>query len=310
MNKIDLSIIIVNWNASDLLERCLNSIFVTNSSICQEVIVVDNASSDGSQELLQVQYPQVKLVTNQENEGFARANNRGLRLAKGRYHLLLNSDAFVHPGTLENMVQFMDGNPEAGVAGCRLYYENGTLQPSCTGFPTLFTELWQVLWLDRLFPKSRIFGQYRMSYWNFDDVREVDSVMGAFMMLRPEAVVEVGLLDESYFMYSEEVDLCYRMKKAGWKVLFNPDASATHIWGGTSKRIPSRTSFLRLYQSRIMFFRKHYGSFVAFLYKLVLFLGSSLRVAGGIVTFPIMLKKNTFRHTKNYWALLRNLLVI
>lgn len=306
----DLSIIIVNWNTRDLLERCLRDVYQNSRNLDFEVIVVDNASTDDSLTMLACNFPQVKVIKNPNNAGFSAANNRGIQVAQGRYYLLLNTDAFVHPGTLESMVKFMDERPEAGVAGCRLYYADGSPQRSCTSFPTLRTELFQVLWLDRLFPRSRLFGHYWLSYWDYNSVHEVDSVIGACMMLRRDAVDKVGLLDEGYFMYSEEVDLCYRMKQAGWKVLYTPQATATHIWGGTSKRIQEKTTFLRLYESRMRFFRKHYGRKTAFLYKIILFGGSFTRVIGGLLTFYFKGNENKLRHVRNYWALLRTLPVI
>lgn len=304
---LDLSIIIVNWNTRDLLQRCLDDAASHAGSLQYEVIVVDNASTDDSVEMLKSSYPQVRLIQNPENGGFSKANNLGIQQAQGRYYLLLNTDAFVHPGALETMVRFMDENPDTGAGGCRLYYEDGTLQRSCTAFPTLATELWQALWLDRLFPRSMIFGKYWMTYWDFNDTRPVDSIIGAFMMLRREALDEIGLLDEGYFMYSEEVDLCYRLNQAGWKIRFTPKATATHIWGGTSKRIQEKTTFLRLYQSRMRFFRKHYGRLSAFLYKIILFGGSFTRVIGGLFIFLLRRNQSKLRSVRNYWALLRSL---
>jgi GT2 family glycosyltransferase len=301
---LDLSIIIVNWNTRDLLQRCIADVYANTGSLDYEVIVVDNASQDDSVALLRREFPKVQVIENETNTGFSVANNQGIRISTGRYCLLLNTDAFVHPGALETMVKFMDENPQAGAGGCRLYNEDGSLQRSCTSFPTLATELWQALWLDRTFPRSRIFGRYWMTYWDFDEDCEVDSVIGACMILRRDALDEVGLLDEGYFMYSEEVDLCFRMKQAGWKVMFTPKATATHIWGGTSKRISNKTTFLRLFQSRIRFFRKHYGRTAVLLYKSILFGGSITRVMGGLLAF--LLKRNEYklRHAHNYWALL------
>jgi GT2 family glycosyltransferase len=306
----DLSIIIVNWNTHDLLNKCLNTINLHLGELDAEVLVIDNASSDGSVEMVQQEWPEVRLFQNETNEGFARANNKGIRESRGRYYLLLNTDTFVHPGAIETLLRFMDANPDTGAGGCRLYYGDGSLQRSCTSFPTLLTELWQALWLDRLFPESEIFGKYWMTYWDFNDVREVDSVIGACMILRREAIDEVGLFDESYFMYSEEVDLCYRLKKAGWKIRFTPKATATHIWGGTSKRIQEETTFLRLYRSRMLFFRKHYGRTAAFLFKVILILGSLMRVAGGSASFLFRKNETTLKNTRNYWKLLRSLHVL
>jgi GT2 family glycosyltransferase len=204
----------------------------------------------------------------------------------------------------------MDEHQDVGAGGCRLYYADGSLQRSCTAFPTISTELWQALWLDRVFPNSTVFGKYRMTYWDYNDAREVDSVIGACMILRREAIDEVGTFDESYFMYSEEVDLCYRLKQAGWKVRYTPKATATHIWGGTSKRIQEETTFLRLYKSRMMFFRKHYGKTSALIFKLLLTVGSFMRVVGGAAAFLLRKNRSTLKNTRNYWRLLRSVHVL
>ena len=303
----DLSIIIVNWNTSGLLVRCLQAVYDTIGDLDNEVIVVDNASTDDSATAVCQAFPQVRLIRNEQNIGFSQANNQAIRLAEGRYYLLLNTDAFVNEGALQTLVKFMDEYPDNGAAGCRLYYEDGSLQRSATSFPTLATELWQALWLDRLFPRHPVFGKYWMTYWDFNDVREVDSVIGACMILRREAIDEVGLFDENYFMYSEEVDLCYRLKQAGWKVRFTPRATGTHIWGGTSRRIQGEKTFLRLYESRTRFFRKHYGGFITFLYKIVLSGGSTMRVVGGLAAFFFKKNEDTLSSTRNYWSLLRSL---
>lgn len=307
-----LSIILVNWNTQDLLLRCLRDVYHTAGDLDLEVILVDNASSDGSVAAVRRDYPQVHIIENRENAGFARANNQGMRAAHSPYLLLLNTDAFVHPGTLQKLVAHMESTSDTGVAGCRLYYEDGRLQRSVTSFPTLATELWQALFLDRLFPRSPVFGKYQMTYWEMEDLREVDSVMGAVMILRRKALDQVGLFDEGYFMYSEEVDLCYRIKKAGWKVRYLPDATATHIWGGSARKVPAET-FLRLYRSRVRFFRQNYGSGQAALYKGVLALNCLPRVVfGGAVALvtgllPPPRGDKIQNSVQNYWRLLRSL---
>lgn len=274
---LDLSVIIVNWNTRDLLLKCLACVYKAQGPLAMEVIVVDNHSDDDSLIAARRSFPQTQLIENPANLGFAKANNQGIRLAQGRYVLLLNSDAFVHEETLNGMVQFMDLHPDSGAAGCRLYNENGSLQRSCYAFPTLLTELWQLTWLDRLFPQSCTFGKYRMSYWDMADSRPVDAVMGACLILRKEALDQIGLLDEQFFLFSEETDLCYRLKQAGWLVRYFPQASAIHLWGGSSEQ-GSQETFLHLYRSRVLFFRKHYGKWKTRLYKTELFLGSLLRV--------------------------------
>jgi GT2 family glycosyltransferase len=299
----DLSIVIVNWNTRDLLARCLQAVNDTTRDLDFETIVVDNASSDDSVAMVEELYPQVRVVANSENVGFGRANNQAVSWARGRYLLLLNPDAFVHEGTVERLVGFMDAHPDAGAAGCRLFYEDGTLQRSCAAFPTVATELWAALWLDKLFPAHPVFGKYLMTYWDMGDVREVDSLLGACLILRREAIDKTGLFDEQFFMYSEEVDLCMRLKRAGWKIYFVADAEATHTWGGSARKIQAE-SFLRLFKSRVLFFRKHYGRSTAWLYKLVLLLRSFLRVAVGSTLFIVRKDEQVIKF-RNYRLLLR-----
>jgi GT2 family glycosyltransferase len=303
---LDLSIIVVNWNTRDLLAKCLSCVESTAKNISYETIVVDNASTDGSQDMVRAQFPAVKLIANTENVGFARANNQGIKIAGGRYVLLLNSDAFVKERTLDHMVAFMDEHPEAGMAGCKLLYEDGRLQPSCATFPTLATEFYIALGLDKLFPKSKVFGKYLMTDWDYSDTREVDVIMGAFMMVRKTGIDQVGMMDESFFMYSEEVDWCYRFKAAGWKILFTPDVETVHIWGGSSKAVKVET-LIRLYRARVQFFRKHYGRLTAFLYKIILGLNSLVRVGPGAVYY---LSRNNPDSRQKHYAFLQLLRAI
>jgi GT2 family glycosyltransferase len=281
---LDLSIIVVNWNTRDLTARCLSAVDATVKKIAYETIVVDNNSSDGSQDMVRTQFPNVKLIANMDNGGFAKANNQGIQISQGRYVLLLNSDAFVLENTLDTMVTFMDSHPEAGMAGCKLLYENGSLQASCATFPTLATEFYIAVGLDKLFPKSKIFGKYLMTDWDYSTMREVDVIMGAFMMVRKTGIDQVGVMDESFFMYSEEVDWCYRFKAAGWKILFTPEVECIHIWGGSSRAVKVET-LIRLYRARVQFFRKHYGRLTAFLYKIILIFNSLVRVVPGAVYY-------------------------
>ncbi|MBC6937755.1 MAG: glycosyltransferase family 2 protein [Chloroflexi bacterium] len=281
---LDLSIIIVNWNTRDLLAKCLRDVETTIKNISYETWVVDNASGDGSPEMVRRDFPNVRLIANTENVGFARANNQAMQAAEGRYILLLNSDAFVKERTIDHMVAFLDERPEAGLAGCKLLYEDGRLQPSCYRLPTLWSELVIAFGLDKLFPKSPLFGGYAMTDWDYGDVREVDVIMGAFMLARAEAVRQVGLMDESFFMYSEEVDWCYRFKQAGWKVYFTPEVETVHLWGGSSRAVKVET-LLRLYRSRVHFFRKHYGRPAAALYKIILGINCLIRVVPGALYY-------------------------
>lgn len=308
MSQIDVTVILVNWNGSALLERALTALFTTTHTSTCQVIVVDNASSDDSVAMVRQRFPNVTLLVNEENVGFGRANNQALVLAEGRYILLLNTDAFVHDGAVDGMVAFMDAHPDAGSVGCRLYYEDGSLQRSCFAFPTLATELWNALFLDKLFPKSRFFGRYQMTYWDMNDIREVDSLMGACLMVRGEVVKRIGLFDEQFFMFSEEIDLCYRLQQKGLKNYYLPMVSATHLWGGSSRRI-RRESFLWLYQSRVKFFRKHYGEHTVRWYKAILSLSSLTRILAGSLINTVRYNQVLQTASQDYLALLRVLWV-
>lgn len=294
---LDLSIIIVSWNTRELLAKCLRCVEETVKKISYEVYVVDNNSSDGSQDMVRKDFPTVKLIANVDNVGFAKANNQAMRVSEGRYVLLLNSDAFVKDNTIDYMVSFMDSHPDAGMSGCKLLYEDGRLQPSCATFPTLASEFYIATGLDKLFPKSKIFGKYLMTDWDYSDTRPVDVIMGAFMLARADVIQKVGLMDESFFMYSEEVDWCYRFKAAGWKIYFCPDVETVHLWGGSSKAVKVET-LLRLYRARVQFFRKHYGALTAFLYKIILTINSLIRVGPGALYY--LTRKNPDSRQKHY----------
>ena len=253
---MDLSISIVNGNTKDLSRDCLESVFKSKGGLNYEVFVVDNASVDGSTEMVRKKFPQVKLIENRQNLGFSKANNQALRKSKGRYFLLLNSDVIVLCDTLKKMVEFMDEHKKAGIAGCRLLNPDGTSQASYGDFhsiakvligkliPTNFTEKW--------------LGRYMQSHRISREAREVDWVTGAFLIARREAIDEVGMLDENIFMYFEDDDWCYRMRKRGWKVYFVSQAQAVHLFGKSIQRVRHRIS-VESVVSKYYFYRKHYG---------------------------------------------------
>jgi len=287
-----LSIIIVNWNTRDLLARCLESVASRQISVARhqtsddsdrptddcllttDVWVVDNASSDGSAQMVRERFPWVRLIENEENVGFARANNQAIRQSNGRYVLLLNPDTEVQPGALETLVRFMDEHPEAGAAGARLLNPDGTLQPSCHPMPTLSRELWRLFHLDAFWP----YAVYRMAAWDLTTPRRVDVAQGACLILRQEVLDSVGLLDEDYFIYSEEVDLCYRIRRAGWHVCWVPQAVVVHYEGQSTRQVAPQM-FLRLYEGKVMFFHKNRGVLAAQVYKLILLAAALARLA-------------------------------
>jgi GT2 family glycosyltransferase len=273
---MDLSIIIVNWNTRDLLSGCLTAITADPSwqaGYTAEVWVVDNASQDGSPAWVRQHFPWVKLIENQENVGFARANNQAIRQSNGRYLLLLNSDTAVSPDALQRLYCFLEEQPQAGGAGARLLYADGTMQRSCDLAPSLARELWRLLHLDAFWP----YAVYPLARWDLSTSHTVDVLLGACLMLRREVVEQVGLLDENFFMYSEEVDLCHRLRQAGWTLHWVPDAVVIHYSGQSTKQAAVEM-FLQLYRGKLLYFRKHHGRLAGGLYKVILFVVSLLRL--------------------------------
>lgn len=273
MPPMNLTICIVSWNTRDLLEKCLESIDDCRQREICEICVVDNASGDGSTEMLRTRFPDIRLIEGSINYGFAKANNMAIRRTTGRYILLLNPDTEVQAGTLEAMLGFLAEHPNAGAVGPMLVGPGGTMQASASPAPNLIREISSMFHLgDILSPAT-----YDMISWELRKVREVDVLQGACLMLRREAIEQVGLLDEDYFMYSEEVDLCYRLRKAGWGINWLPEARVVHHGGQSSKQVPIE-SFLHLYRGKITYFRKHHGVAAAIVYKLILATASMARL--------------------------------
>jgi len=249
----DLSIIIVNWNTRDLLIQCLKSLQQTFQRLKMEIFVVDNGSTDGSGEAVRAKFPEVIFIENRLNLGFARANNQAMRLSKGRYILLLNPDTQVKEGAIEILKAFMDHHPVAGAVGAQLVNSDGSKQNSIANFPSLATELINKSLLRWLFP-GRFPGKERA----YSEPIEVDSVIGACMMVRREAMDQVGLLDEDYFLFLEETDWCYRFRKARWKVCHHPQAEVYHFQGKSAGKDKKRAK-VEYYRSRYQFFKKNRG---------------------------------------------------
>lgn len=304
---LDLSISIVNWNTKDLLRGCLKSIYENTHKIDFEIFVVDNASSDGSAEMVEEEFPQVKLIKNNKNLGFAKANNKALKETTGKYILLLNPDTVILGGALDIMVEFMEEHKDIGALGPKLINRDGTLQPSCRSFPTLATAFFENTFLDRLFPRNRIIGRYKMGYWDHDNIREVDQPIGACLMVKQEAINQIGLLDEQFYMYYEEVDLCYRMKKIGWRIYFLPQAQVIH-YGGQSSAVANLQILVERQRSMYNFYRKHYQkNLLLNLLKCITMIGALLRM---VIFFSLYLfsKKRCDERKlrgKGYWEVVR-----
>ena len=260
MSDIDVSIIIVNWNTCNILRGCLNSLYQETHGIVYEVIVVDNASTDNSSEMVQSEFSWVFLLKNTKNQGFAKANNQGMEIAKGRYFLLLNSDTIILNGAIQKTVQFADRHKETGVVGCRVLNPDKTLQMTCFMYPSLLNMLLAATYLYKLFPRSKFFGREQMTWWDRDDQREVEVVTGCYLLVRKKAIEQVGMMDDSFFMYAEETDWCFRFKEAGWKCFFMPDAEIVHL-GGQSTQQVKVAMMIQLRKSILKFINKHYGVF-------------------------------------------------
>ena len=264
---LDLAIVIVNYNTRDLLRACLRSVYASEGDFTFHVTVVDNDSQDGSVEMVRHEFPQARVIAAPMNGGFAYANNIGLRaygFGQGqpletlpRYALLLNPDTEVPPTALAEMLALMDARPELGASGPKLILPDGSLDKACRrSFPTPMSFIYRGLGLSKLFPNHPRFGQYNLTFLPEDQETEVDSVVGAFMLVRREALEDAGLLDESFFMYGEDLDWAYRIKQAGWKILYYPRVIVYHHKGAASRgNVKARRAF---YDAMAIFVRKHY----------------------------------------------------
>ena len=271
----DVSVIIISWNTKQHLLNCISSL--ANQSGIKEVIVVDNGSTDGSPEAVEKQFPQVKLIRNKENLGFAKANNIGMRASTGRYLCLINSDVIVQDGCIEKLIEFMDKNSSVGLAGPRVLNPDGSLQVSCRHFPSVRNNLCQALGLNYLFPKSAFFSEPLMKYWAHDAIRKVDVLSGCFWIVRRKALDIVGLLDEDFFIYGEDIDWCRRFHNAGWGVVFYPGAEAIHIGRASSSNAPVRF-YLELQKADLRYWRKHHGRLGQLAYWMIILLRQSVRL--------------------------------
>ncbi len=261
---MDLSVIIVNYNVRSFLENALVSIekalqgrLGTGKQIAGEIIVVDNASDDGSVELVRKKFPGVQLIVEKENLGFARANNIALAQSRGRYLLLINPDTIVQENTFAVLIDFFEARPDVGAAGCKILNPDGSLQLACRrSFPSPWVSFTKTIGLSAVFPRSRLFGRYNLTYLDPDEIHEVDALSGSFMMVRREVYERVGGLDESFFMYGEDLDWCYRIQQAGWKIYYVPSTQIIHYKGESAKRseIDDVKTF---YHAMHLFVQKH-----------------------------------------------------
>jgi len=262
-----LDICIVSWRTRELLRGCLRSV-VGQPEVAQ-VIVVDNASGDGTVEMVQQEFPSAMLIANEQNLGFVAANNQALRAGRAPFALLLNPDTEVQPGALGALLEVFSEEPRAGAAAPQLLFPDGSVQRSCRSFPEPGPLLHEALGFSRLLPNSPLFGRYRMSYWDHNSRRDVDQPMASALALRRAALDQVGLLDEDFPLYFNDVDLCYRLRRAGWKIVFEPRAQVIHHYGQSTWQVRP-AAIMQSHRSLIRFYRKHYRREIGWLgYHLV-----------------------------------------
>lgn len=307
---MDLSIIVVNYNTKDLTKQTIDSVINTTNNTSYEIILIDNASTDGSKEYFSevynkkvleirhkdIQYyndneeeqkadkeksieakrcketcnsegcakvksicQDIKYIYNEENLGFAKANNQAMKISKGRYVLLLNSDTIVKEDCIEKCIEYMDMNKTVGALGPKILLGNGELDHACKrGFPTPTASLYYMLGLDKKHPNEPKYGQYQMTHLSNDEINEVDALTGAFMMVRKEVIDTVGVFDERFFMYGEDLDWCYRIKEAAWKIVYYPEALIIHLKGQSSKKKRKYKTIYQFHKTMIQFYNKHY----------------------------------------------------
>jgi GT2 family glycosyltransferase len=281
----DLSLVILSWNARDELLACVRSIEAASVGIDVEIIVVDNASSDDSPDAVEREFPNVKVIRNSKNLGFAAGNNVGIRQSAGRYVAIVNSDTMILDDGLRKIAAFMDAHPRTGIAGPRIVNEDRSLRVSCWQYPSVRNSLCLMLGCATLFPRSRFFSTAEMAYWDHDEVRNVEAITGAFMVARREALDEVGLLDEDFFFYAEDKDWCRRFSRAGWDVTFCPDVEVVHIGAASSSKDPIRFSIMH-HKSNAHYWRKHHGRIGRFYYSCVVFGSHTARLILHLARYP------------------------
>jgi len=257
--KTDISIVIVNYNVKYFLEQCLHSVEKASGNIMTEVFVVDNDSVDGSCAMIREKFPAIRLIGNNQNLGFSKANNQAIRMATGRYILMLNPDTVIEEDTLEKCLVYMDNHPDIGGLGVKMIDGKGNFLPeSKRSLPTPRVAFYKIFGLSRLFPRSRIFARYHLGYLDEDEVHDIEILPGAFMMIRKTALDKIGLLDEGFFMYGEDIDISYRLTRSGYRNVYFPETRIIHYKGESTKK-GSMNYVLTFYDAMIIFARKHYS---------------------------------------------------
>jgi len=258
--SVDLSIIIGNYNTKAILQKTIRSIIKYNKQILFEIIVVDDASTDGSVEYLKQHFPDVRIFVNKTNLGYSKSYNIGTKNARGPYILHLNSDVLFLKFELKRAIEYMNTHKNIGILGCRILKKDRRLDLPCKrSFPTIWNIFFQSIGLSKLFPKSKLFGRYYLTYLNERSIAQVDCLMGAFMLIRKKVIHKIGYLDEQFFIYGEDIDYCYRAKKAGWNIVYFPAITVKHIHGGTTNNNKLKHVLL-FHQAMFLYYKKHFNN--------------------------------------------------
>lgn len=291
-----ITVIIVSWNARGHLRDCLHSIRQTGASCVHEVIVVDNASTDGSPEMVAAQFPEVTLIRSEDNLGFARANNLAIKRTTGSVLALVNSDVIVHPGCLETLAAFLDHHDSVGLVGPRVIGADGNVQRTCRRLPTVWNTVCRSLALDRMFSNCSMLSGHEMRHFSHDVRAEAEALSGCFCVVRTKAVDEVGGLDERYFFYMEDVDWCKRFTDAGWKIMFIPEATAIHYGGASTSMAPLRYS-IEYHRANLQYWQKYHGITGQYTYYLFAAVNHGLRlIARGLKRIAGLGKSPASKH--------------
>lgn len=294
---LDISVVIVNWNTRELLLNCIQSILNETKSSSLEIIVVDNDSTDGSVQAVQERYPQVKAVANKDNLGFAKANNIGIRQSTGRFVCIVNSDIVALDGCLDKMREYLEQNPKIGVIGPKTITETGQLRKNCREFPSLRNTLCHALFLNRIFPNVYMFRGREMLHYDFKKPQVIEVLSGCFLMIRREALKDVGLLDETFFIYGEDFDWGKRFYSAGWNPTMYPEAKAIHIGGASSSRANIRF-LLEKMKADYQYWTKHHGFLVTRLFIAITVMEYTIRSIGWAVISLFRRKNREFSRHK------------
>lgn len=283
----DVSIVIVSWNAKDYLIKCLYSIFKSNESIPFEVIVVDNASNDGSQQAVRSLFPDVTLIENKSNFGFAKANNVGILQSQGKYVALVNSDVEVYSNCFTTLFTFMENNSNIGLTAPKILNANGTVQPSVMLFPSFQMNLIHTFGLNRILPGSRFTSTLFDNRYDYNRLCNVEALSGCFWFIRRSLIKTIDGLDESFFMYGEDIDFCKRVNASGYKVVFNPNAQALHYGGASSNNAPVHF-FIELQKANLQYWIKHHGWLSHIIIRCMIFLGQFLRIIPRLIIYLLI----------------------